>query len=348
MSNTENLKDVVENGDVSKETILVLEEEILASCELLADIDKKIDDNKKTLESLKDTPVEELQKDVDDLQDEMKNIKDGLEGNTNTGLGAELNKTNKNISSLNNKKKDLDETISKAGNICEWGENIDVVIGILRGFIDENQKETNKSQEQIDDNNKIIDKLIKEKDGIEVQLKQVDGTNGTPVNPTLNKQIDELSKSKKDTENVIKDLEDQICTNKDTWSDLDFSKATSQLNTLTQLNKNLDKTITNKSSDLSKNLEPIETSLTDTKNKLDASIDKLRKENKNLEKPAKDFSAKKLQEFGELGDVVSAIPVIINIICSLPKLVINIIIGILNSISNMKNLPILWEFPYVI
>ena len=58
-------------------------------------------------------------------------------------------------------------------------------------------------------------------------------------------------------------------------------------------------------------------------------------------------TVKKSADLGDMTEVTKHLPVIINIICCTPKAMVNLIIGILNAVGHMDNLPDLWKLDLI-
>jgi hypothetical protein len=81
--------------------------------------------------------------------------------------------------------------------------------------------------------------------------------------------------------------------------------------------------------------------------KLNSKIKELNIVKKDLIKKKIEFDKNKQQEINEMEKITKHFPVLLGIICTAPKMIANIFVGILNKVGEMKNLPNLWNFPLV-
>ena len=81
--------------------------------------------------------------------------------------------------------------------------------------------------------------------------------------------------------------------------------------------------------------------------KLNTKIKELKIQKVDLDKKSTDFEKNKQKEIDDLTNITKHFPVLLGIICSAPKMIANIFVGILNKVGEMDNLPNLWEFPLV-
>jgi len=81
--------------------------------------------------------------------------------------------------------------------------------------------------------------------------------------------------------------------------------------------------------------------------KLNTKIKELKIQKVDLDKKSTEFEKNKQKEIDDLTNITKHFPVLLGIICSAPKMIANIFVGILNKVGEMDNLPNLWEFPLV-
>jgi len=83
------------------------------------------------------------------------------------------------------------------------------------------------------------------------------------------------------------------------------------------------------------------------KQELQYIINKLNVEKVELSDKMKQFKIDLDLEISGTGKIIQYLPVIFNIICTTPKMIVNIFVGLLNAVGHMDNLPSLWEFQMV-
>ena len=335
----DNLKNMIKNKDLSNLSISDIEKQLQDLCSKLNKLEDDLNNNKNELNNLNKISKDDLLKDIDNLNKSINDLKND----------KNLEKAQKDLDNINNKLKDA-ITACKLGNFCKWNENIDLVIGMIRGFASDIEKTPNKSKNKLDDNREKTKQLELDRKELNDTLNNIKSPNGSInniINPIIKKELYDLNKSKKDIEDKISKLESFICANKDTMTDAEFNKYMSQLNDLNQLNKNIDNDINNKSEKLNVDSTPIINDLNDKINDITKKINDLNKENVDLKKESDKFEEQKSNDLANLDGIEKFIGVLINVVCCSPKMIVNIIISILNSIAYMKNLPILWNIPFV-
>lgn len=329
--NIEKIKNVINNKNLSKETILELENELQKSCIELGNIDNNINDNENKLSALNNKPLSELENELNDLKND-----------------KVLLKSQNDYNNAEKELKEAEDTI-KLGNFCKWSENIGPIITFLNGYMKDIENEPNKEKNTMKNNSDKILKLESDKKDLEnlLNIVKTNGVINSSINPETKNQIDNLNKLKKENTNDIINLEKYICENKYSMSDSQFNEYMNKLNDLNQLNKNYDSDIENKTKDINNNSVSTIKDINNNINKLNNNIDKLKKDNVKLEIISNKNELKKQTDLFNLDKIIKWLPVVINIVCCGAPMICNIIIGIINSVGYMKNLPTLWNFDYV-
>ena len=317
----------------SPETLNAIEVEIQNMCDAISDVNDRIKNNQEKYNQLKNKSKAQIQDNINNLNNQLNEMNDKAK--------ATLNDLNNDLNSLDNSLNDKINFNSKLGDFCKWSENMDELINLLKGFSNDIANKPNTFKDDLNKNNDKINKL---KENKKILDEQIQGVNKIGKNPIVQKQINDLNNFISDNNNKISDIENQLCSGKTSMFDIQFADLNAQLNNFKNQNSDATKLLNNKQSIISN----LDKTLENKSNDLQKQIDDLDKQNTLLKSKSDNFESNKAKQLGDIEGVLKWLPVIINIICATPKLVVNIIIGILNSIAFMKNLPILWNFPYIV
>ena len=242
------------------------------------------------------------------------------------------------ISNLDKSTEELEENVKNMSNICDWGKNMDtLILNILKGLIDDLKGKPNTAEEEYDTNQKEIDKLESSLDTITKKKVEIENylnqTSKTPTQIKNNLKIKELSIS-------LEQLEEDFCDKSLTKNELDnlLNQINDLKNNISILNKSNDKNAPDISS-----LATIETLISG----LNIKLEQLNVSQTKLATESASFMDMLNLDLLNLDSVAKNIPGILNIICTMPKMIVNIFIGIINNVGNMSFLPKLWEFPFI-
>jgi len=307
------LKELTTKSDLSLNTLKYIETELKKNCDAIDNLDDLIDDYNS--ENNNSNGNSNTSNDID-LNNQLKIINE------------DINKLSDSISKDKRKRSELKEkNNSLSGKFCDWRKDFDtLIIKILRGLIDDIKNEKNPYDDKLIDAKRQFEKY--QKSLIQAKAKKDElnnsvGTNDDGTNSTLKiRLISEI-----DNINTI------ICNN---------TNSNSTINNALEKKKELEIQLANLNNQkfLLDDINNIIKKLSEKINKLKNSID-------NLETKNKEFKDKQLKNLIDLDGVAKWIPTILNIICSAPKMIVNIFIGIVNSIGHMDYLPTLWEFDYI-
>jgi len=323
-ANQETLKNLI-SDIVSKDSLNDLEIEMENNCDridILKERLKNISISKKT--------KEQLQNEIDMWEDELSKIDDV---HNTDDLETE-------IGEKESKSSDLKKQSLELGSICEWGNNMDSIIEQLKEMVLEMINDTNPFEpliKVIDDKivllEKELDNLGKREDFVELVKA---GENGKIDTTNEDKKIKKIQDKLK---KQIEDLDIGIC---DVGiSDSEASKRMVEIDDMKKL-------LVEKEEEKQNKLDLFDIDLIlEQKKKLQEIIDKVKEEKNDLVEKLEQFKKEIELKLASLNDIVKHLPVIFNIICSAPKVVVNIFVGLLNAVGAMKFLPNLWEFPYV-
>ncbi len=317
-NNIELLKGLT-NTDLSEKALLDIEKELILNCEKIEELKKEIERNNELLNK----PLSENE--LSTLNNELNNLDNTYDTFT---LQNDITKNEIEI-------KNLTENAEALGNYCTG--DTDKIIQILKGIIDVEKNKPNPFDDQIKSKEEKINKLKKI---IEINKNTINNTKNNTIDT---KSINNLNKEILDIKKQIKLIEDDLCENRLNMTDSEFESKMKKLSQLTKL-------LEDKQKDLKNLKSPTEEKINNLLNKnleLDAEILKTQKEMNGLKDKQSEFNVNKIQNLLNLDNVAKWFPVIKNILCGLPKTIVNIFVGILNSIGSMKNLPPLWNFDLV-
>lgn len=200
--------------------------------------------------------------------------------------------------------------------------------------LNENCEQIKMLSQQIDNNNKEYEKIIKKPDDItklENQLANLDSVYDTN---DIYQQIDILN--------------ERIKENSDKLTLSDITKWIPNIGMIFSILNEIDDEENNKPNPYDE--------LCDAKNK---EIEILKKQNntdklitaqkqlKEFEEKRKDINLDKIKKKEEMKKNKESFPVVLNILTTSPKIIGNICVGLFNSVAYMENLPTLWEIPLI-
>jgi len=307
--------------DNTPENILkTFETELENNCKKVTELKQQIIKYTNELNILKNKSKLELKNMQNSLQLEI----DKLNEIYNTDSLTEEIKKNKE------KIEELQEQISVLSNFYKFKNNQDKLIEILKKIkLTHKDNPYDKPLEII--NNKI--KVFKNKIlTIQKNLENI---------PTNNEKLNKLQLLFNNNNLEMEKLKKYLCDNKNVISDDEFFK---KMNELAELQKNL--------LDLKNQIEKFKLNidieqLTNTKLEYENELKKLENQKKLLLQKFNEFVKNINIETLEFDNIIKWLPVIINIISCAPKFVVNIFVALFNAVGSMKNLPALWDFPYV-
>jgi len=317
LNKNEQLKSIVEIGDLNIQEI--------------KNIQKTLDDNCNLIDN-----YDEILKENTNLTDvELENKINTLENDINSTT-IKLDKINNDVSKIKSENKILEDKLNNMGDFCSWGENIDdLILKILKGLGDDIKNKINPNEENLNINKNKISELEKTKNILVSQKKAIEGKlNGndisSPQQVKNNIRIVELN-------NMIKKIQSDVCNNNYTQNKIDYFDSL-----ILSYNKEIKELF------IGSKIDTSSLHLYDNKiNNINDEIDKLKLKEENLKQKSKDFSIANNLLLSQLEGVTKWLPTILNIVCSLPKMIVNIFIGIINGVGHMDFLPTLWEFPYI-
>lgn len=323
--NIDIIQNNIKNNSLSEDVILVLENQLKEHCSIINDLENQIQENNRKLNELKNKPISELESEKDKLEKQLQNINNVYDINS---INSEINNRKAKISELN-------EKISLFNNFCSLKNNINKVIEILNDFLKSMDK-TNPYDKLVEEKEKQIDNLKEKLKKLQENIdKNQKGESNANVVNVLNNQIEQNNLQ-------INQLENELCLNKDSMSDIDFYNKLSKSEELKKLNE-----------DLKNNLDNIKITtgthdeLLKAKIELEKELDKLIKELNMLKLKQQNFQQLNAEKEYNFKNVVKWLPTIINIICCVPKFIVNICVGLFNAVGYMRNLPSLWEFDFI-
>ena len=326
LDKNEQLKIMVDGNTLNSTQLKNLQDEMEENCDYVDDIDRAISET----ESLKKLSPQLIENNI-------KNLNDLLNKNN-----EESEKLENESNALKSDAADIEKNTKNMANICDWGKNVDtLILNILKGLVDDlkgkpntAQESYNKNQLKINKINKSLELANKKKEALEKYLKDVNSQ--TPNQLKNNLRIEELNKQ-------LSQLEDKICNRNLTREEMNrlIDKINDIKNELVRLKLNQslkedDNVISNKLLLLNQLIA-----------KLEENLNKLNIEQTSLAAESKSFLDKLNLDLLKLDGVAKWIPTILNIVCALPKMIVNIFIGIINGVGAMNFLPTLWEFPYI-
>jgi len=315
LENNETLKKLLDSDvSISKQTLLNIQKELEKNCDSIDEVDNMLNEANNLSTQQLNNNITNLDKNKDNLE-------------------IQIKKLSNDINKLNIQKNELKDKAS-LGDLCSWTENVDVLIlKVLKDFVMEMRNKPNpyderlqKNQQSIDNINKALTIAQTKKDSLE---KYINGNSLSNQQVKNNKAIVVLNAK-------IDSIDKYACSNELSDSELD-KLSTIKNDLLRERNELID-------TDIDPNvIGELNTLINNLKEKLR----KLKIEKKELENKSKKKQDEINASIEQLDDIAKWFVVILNIICCTPKLVVNIIIVILNAVGYMKNLPTLWEFPYI-
>ena len=321
-NNNESLKKLVETSadekTLNNKQLDKIEKEMQKNCDLIDSYNKTVDELKYNVNLSGD----EIESKINDLSKKLNQDKE-----------KELNKE---ISSIKKSNDEIKGKINILGDFCSWGENLDdLILKILRDLISDLKNKTNPHDVSLKNNKEQIEKLessLKDiNDKKNTLVKKLSGQDSSsPQQVKNNKRISDLYKK-------IKLLEEKICSGDYTQAQIDdlqsmINKYNNEINELLVSGDSNTNTLISYDSIFKK---------------LEDKIKKLKKEQTSLKKNSKSFLDGINLDLLQLDGVAKWLPTILNIVCAIPKMVVNIFIGIINGVGHMEYLPTLWEFPFV-
>lgn len=313
------------NDSISENILLILEKQLKENCLIVNDLENQIQENNKKLNELKNKSLSQLQADKIKLETQLQNLDNVYDIDS---IQSDINDKKAKISELN-------EKISLFGNLCSFKNNIDKLIQIMNDFLDSENKITPYNK-QIIEKQKQIDNLKKKLNKLQdnINNNQNDQSNLDLVN-SLNAKIQQNNVQ-------INQLESDLCLNKETMSDFEFSNKLSKNEELKRLNIDLKNQLDNIKISIGTNEQLLQTKL-----EMEKELDKLSKELNTLKQNQQEFEQQNNDKKNRFKNVITWLPTIINILCCVPKFIVNICVGLFNAVGYMKNLPSLWEFSYI-
>jgi len=313
--NQERLKLLI--NKVETETSLKnLENEMNNNCDRINELEKQY---KEIIELSNTTKSDdELRKEILDYENELNRLDEVYD----------IDKLKSEINEKEDKSKELKNKSIELGSICNWGNNLDSIIIQLKEMMNDMVNSTNPFEPLI----KIIDKKIT------LMKKNIDNLNKqedvAKINSEKEKEIKKLSKLIDKQQN---DLENDVCNVG--ISEIEKDKRINEISEMKKLLYDKEKELNNSSIDLDLVLEQ--------KQKTKEIINKLEKEKTELIKKSEQFKKDLELKIDSMNNIVKHLPTISNIICTSPKVIVNVFVGLLNAVGHMDNLPTLWEFSIV-
>ena len=323
--NIEVIEDSIRNNSIPDDILLILEKQLKENCIIVNDLEKQIEENNKKLKELKNKPLSELQTDKIKLENQLSNIDNVYNIGT---IQSDINNKKLKIS-------ELSEKVSVFGNFCNFKNNIDKLIEIMNNFLN-NMNKTNPYDKQIAEKQKQINKL---KNKLNMLQENINNNKNGQSNYNL---INNLNNQIQNNNLQLNSLESDLCKNKNSMSDYEFFNKMSKIEELKRNNADIQNQIDNIKINSGTNEQMLQTKL-----EIEAELEKLNKELKVLRNKQQEFNQQNKDKESKFKNVITWLPTIINILCCVPKFIVNICVGLFNAAGYMKNLPTLWEFSYV-
>jgi DNA repair exonuclease SbcCD ATPase subunit len=304
-----NIEQLKLNNSETPSVMIQLEE----LCNKITDLNITKDNNDLKYNQLKNLTPEELNNNINNLKNELNELNDIYNNDT-------INKQ------MANDKKELDDIKKNNAdfNICKLRENPKILDKLLKSILNDEESKINPNEEKLKNLNNQIENIQNDID----KLEKFDQSK-------LNKLNDLLSK----TNAQINDLKIDLCNNQNNMSSQEYSDKMSQLQILENLSQ-----ITKNRIDIS-DINDVDR---DNKiNNLKSKLENISKEQKNIKNDKENFDIDKKLKMEQIKNVTDNMATIFNVICSTPKVIANIFVGLFNSVGYMKYLPSLWEFPYI-
>jgi hypothetical protein len=318
----DNTKNMIKNQNLSIDKLRLLEQQLKEYCKSISTLENNIKENDILLNSYLKIPKDDLKNDINILNNKLNNLND-----------KEIEDIERQIKLAKEQRNDLLNKYNKLQDMCAWSKNIDLIIEIIMEMDEDIKNESNPYDNNIKNNLNRVTELKKERDLLLSQLN----------NNTYNINLNDLNKKKNDIDNNINILEKKLCSERFNMDDYTFSSILKNLDDLKKLRKEILNQLKIAEILNGRDINKIKKRI----GEINLEIEKLEKQNNNLKLQSDEFNKNKNSRIKNLNKIKKWLPVIINIICCPPKFLVNIIIGIFNAIAYMRNLPTLWEFPYV-
>lgn len=290
-------------------------------CKMLTDIEQK-SNNMKTASQPKS--YEDNKKEADDLEFRLNNLDDKY---------SSLFNGEKAIEDSKEKLKEMEDQSNKLSDVCGWNKNIDEVMNLLDTFMEDLKNQTNPFQKQAEFLNNEVIALIEELKKLNKEIEALKKGDPSVEENNLKKQIDDLNKQ-------IKDIEDSVCANQDKITISEINDKLAEVQNLKKLRSDAEQALKSIRLNKDTNIEELEKE----KLNLEEQLEKTKKLAEDSNNQSTNFNTNLNIDLEQFPTVLQWFPVATNILCNIPKMIVNILIAIINEVGRMENLPDLWRF----